>query len=130
MCDDPAHDHDGIGRMWPRPVEGEAWSPIPLEPVERLTITVLVDNTYDALLPPMGPAQRGRTRARTEVATFETGSAPDGLVAEHGFSALVTVEHKGRTRNILFDLGVSPNGLEENCRRLDVDLADVEAIVC
>jgi 7,8-dihydropterin-6-yl-methyl-4-(beta-D-ribofuranosyl)aminobenzene 5'-phosphate synthase len=54
---------------------------------------------------------------------------PDALVAEPGFSALVEVESAGRRRTLLFDTGVSPDGMVENARRLGIDLREVEAIV-
>jgi 7,8-dihydropterin-6-yl-methyl-4-(beta-D-ribofuranosyl)aminobenzene 5'-phosphate synthase len=41
------------------------------------------------------------------------------LRAEHGFSALVTVTRGRRRHRILFDAGVTPDGLVENMRRLD-----------
>ena len=48
---------------------------------------------------------------------------PDALIAEPGFSALVRIEKAGRTRTLLFDTGVSPNGMVENMRRLGIDRA-------
>jgi 7,8-dihydropterin-6-yl-methyl-4-(beta-D-ribofuranosyl)aminobenzene 5'-phosphate synthase len=58
------------------------------------------------------------------------GQAPDALIAEHGFSMLVTV-HKGATAHrLLFDAGTSPDGVVENMRRLDIDPGSIEAIVC
>jgi 7,8-dihydropterin-6-yl-methyl-4-(beta-D-ribofuranosyl)aminobenzene 5'-phosphate synthase len=58
------------------------------------------------------------------------GEVPDGLVAEHGFSALITVTKAGRAHRLLFDAGTSPDGVVENMRRLDIDPASIEAIVC
>jgi 7,8-dihydropterin-6-yl-methyl-4-(beta-D-ribofuranosyl)aminobenzene 5'-phosphate synthase len=57
------------------------------------------------------------------------GGVPDALIAEPGFSALVRVEKGGRERTLLFDTGVSPDGVVENVRRLDLSLGDVEMIV-
>lgn len=105
--------------------------PIRLEPVESLTITTLVDNSVDVFMPDQGPARRpplgsGPSRA---VAVFG-GAGPDQLVAEHGFSALVSVRKNGTDHHLLFDAGVSPDGMVENMRRLDIDPTDLEAIVC
>ena len=50
-------------------------------------------------------------------------------VAEPGFSALVRVAVGGREHTLLFDTGVSPNGMVENMRRLGISPADIEAIV-
>ena len=52
---------------------------------------------------------------------FEQGETVDGLHAEHGFSMLVTVAKGGREHRFLFDAGVSPDGVAENMRRLDID---------
>ena len=55
---------------------------------------------------------------------------PDALIAEHGFSVLVTVTKAGREHRFLFDAGTSPDGVTENMRRLDIDPSSIEAIVC
>ncbi len=102
-----------------------------LEPVDSVTITTVVDNVTDVFMPDQGPARRAGAAAgpRLQVGTLE-GAAPDSLVAEHGFSALITV-HKGEaTHRVLFDAGVSPDGMVENMRRLDIDPTEIEAIVC
>jgi 7,8-dihydropterin-6-yl-methyl-4-(beta-D-ribofuranosyl)aminobenzene 5'-phosphate synthase len=61
---------------------------------------------------------------------MERGQAPDTLIAEHGFSVLVTVARAGREHRFLFDAGTSPDGVAENMRRLEIDPASIEAIVC
>lgn len=106
---------------------------IPLEPVDALTITTLVDNVYDVWMPDEGPAKRsgvGSTKARLPVGTMLNGFVPDQLVAEHGFSLLLDVVRNGRSHRILFDTGVTPNGLIENMRRMEIDATSIEAIVC
>ena len=109
---------------------------IPLLAAERLRVTILVDNVTDPLLPDEGPIRRrtwpkalapGQSRVPTRAVPGE--GVPDALVAEPGFSALVEVEAAGRRRTLLFDTGVSPDGMVENARRLGLDLRDVEAIV-
>ena len=64
----------------PRPIEGDAVDPISLEPVDELTITMLVDNSYDGLLTDDGPAHRaamGRT-ARVPAPQFTDGETVPG----------------------------------------------------
>jgi 7,8-dihydropterin-6-yl-methyl-4-(beta-D-ribofuranosyl)aminobenzene 5'-phosphate synthase len=105
---------------------------IPLQPVDSLTVTTLVDNIYDAFMPDQGPAHRigpGATRARLPSATMANGFVPEQLVAEHGFSLMLTLTTAGRTHRLLFDCGVSSNGMVENMRRLEIDPRDVEAVV-
>jgi 7,8-dihydropterin-6-yl-methyl-4-(beta-D-ribofuranosyl)aminobenzene 5'-phosphate synthase len=79
----------------------------------------------------MGPAKRpfiGDAR-RAESAVFEDGWTFRGLIAEHGFAALITVTAGDSTHRLLFDAGLSPDGLVSNMRALGVDLGSIEAIV-
>ncbi|MPZ22713.1 MAG: MBL fold metallo-hydrolase [Dehalococcoidia bacterium] len=105
---------------------------VPLQPVDSLVITTLMDNVSDALLIDQGPARRPGRRgvtARVAARFLETGEAGDALQSEHGFSALLTVRKNGRQNRMLFDAGLTPNGMAENARRLSVSLKDVEAVV-
>jgi 7,8-dihydropterin-6-yl-methyl-4-(beta-D-ribofuranosyl)aminobenzene 5'-phosphate synthase len=105
---------------------------IRLEPVDSVVITTLIDNVTDIFMPDQGPAQRGaasRGPSRA-AAVMEDGSVPDGLVAEHGFSALVTITKGSREHRLLFDAGPSPDGVTDNMRRLELDPASIEAVVC
>lgn len=114
----------------PRPAAGRAADPITLEPVDEVVVTTLMDNTFDALLPP-GPGTRRSTftAATTSASQFAGGSTAVGLLAEHGFAALVTVRRGDRTSTLLFDTGVSPTGMTQNAARLDVDWSAVQAVV-
>jgi 7,8-dihydropterin-6-yl-methyl-4-(beta-D-ribofuranosyl)aminobenzene 5'-phosphate synthase len=106
---------------------------IPLQPVDEVTVTTLVENVYDLFMPDQGPARRsgaGATKGRLGTATMLNEFVPDQLIAEHGFSVLLEVRRQERTHRLVFDLGVSPNGMVENMRRLDLDPKDVEAVVC
>src|SRR5258708_30783062 len=106
---------------------------IPLEPVDSLTVTTLVDNVFDVFMPNQGPAQRispADTARRLPSATMVDGTVPEQLVAEHGLSLLLTITKSGKAHRLLFDTGVSPDGMVANMDRLDIDARDVEAIVC
>jgi len=95
-------------------------------------VTTLVDNVYDVFMPDQGPAHRsgpGSPRGRLPLATMANGFVPDQLIAEHGFSLLLTLTLGARTHNLLFDCGVSPDGMVENMRRLELDIRDIEAVV-
>ena len=105
---------------------------IPLEPVEAVSITTVMDNSSDMLLRDQGPARRGGTGPNVPplpARFLESGAARDALLAEHGFSALLHIEKAGRSHQVLFDAGLTPNGVAENLRRLELSLQDVEAIV-
>ena len=103
-----------------------------LEPVDSVTVTTLMDNVTDMLMPDQGPAHRPVLSGggRRAVATMEGGEAPDALVAEHGFSVLVDVSKGGMRHQVLFDTGASPDGVVENMRRLEIDASGIEAIIC
>jgi 7,8-dihydropterin-6-yl-methyl-4-(beta-D-ribofuranosyl)aminobenzene 5'-phosphate synthase len=135
VCDGSDHSHDHVenevNAAMPRSIEGDAVDPITLEPVDEVVITTLVDNSYDGLTGDMGVARRapmGRT-PRVPAPQFEQGETVPGLVAEHGFAALVTTRRGDRTHTLLFDTGVSPNGLADNMERLGISAADIEALV-
>ena len=106
---------------------------IPLEPVDGLAITTLVDNVYDVFMPDQGPARRsgpGSTAGRLPAVTMLNGAVPDQLIAEHGLSLLLTVTKAARVQHLLFDTGVSPNGMIGNMDRLAIDPRDLQAVVC
>jgi 7,8-dihydropterin-6-yl-methyl-4-(beta-D-ribofuranosyl)aminobenzene 5'-phosphate synthase len=108
---------------------------IELEPVDRVRLTILMDNVTDPLIPDQGPVTRrswpkALAAGAPRVATpLMPDGVPDALIAEPGFSALVQVEKGGRERTLLFDTGVSPGGVVENMGRLGLSLGDVEVIV-
>jgi 7,8-dihydropterin-6-yl-methyl-4-(beta-D-ribofuranosyl)aminobenzene 5'-phosphate synthase len=106
---------------------------IPLEPVDALTVTTLVDNVTDMLLVDEGPAKRPPLELSAypgvSARFLEGGRTGDALRAEHGFSSLVTIEKAGRVTRVLFDAGLTPDGLTQNMRRLDVSARDIDIIV-
>lgn len=133
MCDGGGHAEltDEVAQALPRPTPGEAVDPIRLLPVDELEITVLMDNYTDVNL------ENGPGVSRSVVADLPPGTFPHyeegrsfvGLTAEHGFSALVRVRRGTSTHTVLFDTGISPNGLRANGERLDVDPHAIEAVV-
>jgi 7,8-dihydropterin-6-yl-methyl-4-(beta-D-ribofuranosyl)aminobenzene 5'-phosphate synthase len=61
---------------------------IPLQPVDSVTVTTLVDNFSDMLLQDQGPAKRPRlgdqAAPQVPAAFLEGGATFDALRAEHG----------------------------------------------
>src|SRR6202012_5125441 len=55
--------------------------------------------------------------------------ATEQLVAEHGFSALVSVEREGGRRTVLYDAGLTPHAVARNLDVLQVPVGDLRAIV-
>lgn len=114
----------------PRPAEGTAVDPIVLEPVDQVEIVTLVDNVFDALLTGDERVRRPAFGAGVVAAPqFETGRTAAGLVAEHGFSALVRIVRNGRATTVLFDTGLSPDAMVTNADRLGIGLGDVHSVV-
>src|SRR4051812_7361057 len=137
MCESLPHSADVPGSAqaaWvPADLDAFTGERIPLATVERVSITSLVDNVCDALAADTGPAHRPTGVGLPTVCAplTEHGSTIDVPRAEHGFSALVEVELPGGVMHrILFDAGVSPDGMVENMRRLDIDPGGIGAIVC
>jgi 7,8-dihydropterin-6-yl-methyl-4-(beta-D-ribofuranosyl)aminobenzene 5'-phosphate synthase len=105
---------------------------IHLPAVEAVTILTVVDNYIDVFMPDQGPATRlrdldhDRFRATRVLEGGQVGEIP---IAEHGFSALVTVRFQSRETSLLFDAGRTPEGLSHNMAALGLDAGAIEAIV-
>jgi 7,8-dihydropterin-6-yl-methyl-4-(beta-D-ribofuranosyl)aminobenzene 5'-phosphate synthase len=106
---------------------------ISLQPVDSVTVTTLVDNFSDMLLQDQGPAKRPRlgdqAAPRVPAAFLEGSQTFDAFRAEHGFSLLISMRRDGKERRVLYDAGMTPDGLAENMRRMDLSAKDLEAIV-
>ncbi|MGN6794781.1 MAG: MBL fold metallo-hydrolase [Streptosporangiaceae bacterium] len=129
MCDDAHAQHQPAASL---AIDFEPAITVPLEAVDSVELLSLIDNVTDVFMPDQGPASRVglRLKGTRPAAAMAEGWAPDALIAEHGFAMLVTITKSGRTRRLLFDTGTSPDGVVENMRRLEVDPASIEAIVC
>jgi 7,8-dihydropterin-6-yl-methyl-4-(beta-D-ribofuranosyl)aminobenzene 5'-phosphate synthase len=130
MCDD--HGHSTAEAAWstPRAADGPAVDPITLPEADEVTVTTMIDNTFDALLA-SGPGVSRVTMGAGRVAApqFADGETIAGLRAEHGFSALVTVSSGGASSTLLFDTGASPDALAVNAGRLGVDVGGLQGVV-
>ena len=112
-----------------------------LQEIDSLSLTLLMDNVTDRLLPNPYPFV---TRA-TMIANQRVLPSP---VAEHGFSVLLEVANprkesldsenkvkynksskKSEKNKYLFDTGVSQNGVVYNANVFGIDLKDIEAII-
>jgi len=104
---------------------------ISLAPVDGVHITTLMDNSSDALLPDEGLVRRwGLVGTASPLAVMPAELAEekqcfDFLRAEHGFSAMVEVGD----RRILFDTGISAEGVVSNLDRLAIRPETFETIV-
>ena len=98
--------------------------------VDGLEVFSLVDNSVDFL----------STVDKKEVQSFRQWikkrhgqewikTHPQLPFAEHGFSMLIHVLYGRKTVKILFDTGVSADGVIENAKRMGLDLREVEYVV-
>lgn len=94
-------------------------SKLDLKPVDRVEILTLQDNTIDII-----------ARDNNEVIQRPMARKDFGLnrsiLAEHGFSTLVTVTEGDTSRSLLFDFGFSEHGAAQNAETLSADLSRVE----
>ena len=94
---------------------------IPLRAVDALDVTILVDNSIDLLMAGADSVKR--------LPMVRDWAQREQLIAEHGFSALLTIQDHGTTRNLLYDAGLGKRTLQHNMEVLGVPLGDVDAVV-
>jgi 7,8-dihydropterin-6-yl-methyl-4-(beta-D-ribofuranosyl)aminobenzene 5'-phosphate synthase len=108
---------------------------MPLTPVDAVHITTVIDNSSDVLLPDEGLVRRwgpvGTAGGIPVIPTAlaEGGKTVDFLRAEHGFSALIEVVSDQSRHRVLFDAGITPDGLIGNLDRLAISPDTLEAVV-
>ena len=91
-----------------------------LKEVEKVEVTCLVDNNVDVLLP------------NTEVAhrpVLTRGWYKQPLLAEHGFSAALTLHIDGVKHRLLLDSGLDPLAASHNADVLGFDLSNCESLI-
>jgi 7,8-dihydropterin-6-yl-methyl-4-(beta-D-ribofuranosyl)aminobenzene 5'-phosphate synthase len=92
-----------------------------LKEVDKIEITCLVDNSSDLLvMDDSALIQRAKP-------VYE-GRMGSGVLAEHGFSALLTVHAGDESHTVLFDYGLSPVAVPFNMDVLRIDLTQIEAM--
>jgi 7,8-dihydropterin-6-yl-methyl-4-(beta-D-ribofuranosyl)aminobenzene 5'-phosphate synthase len=96
--------------------------PVTIQAVDRVEITVLMDNYVDVLLGNTDVVTRPVFRKGDEISRTT-------VVAEHGLSMLVRVSRGDESHSILFDTGYTEIGVPHNLRELEIDLKSIEAIV-
>lgn len=106
----------------------------PLQAVDKVSITILIDNFIDFLLTSTEQA------ARPSVTKDEKIRLLPPPIAEHGFSALVKVEKRSEENNtdkktqstvntFLFDTGISDSGIIHNAKVFGVNLSIIDGII-
>jgi len=89
-----------------------------LQEVDKLEVTVLIDNYTDVLL-----------LQGTDMVKRSMTRPPNFLLAEHGLSCLLKVYKGAKEHVVLMDAGVSATCFFHNVRVLNADLSKVEAVI-
>jgi len=97
-----------------------------LQEIDKMSVTILMDNYTDMLLP------SSSTAVRASILMNETSYLFP--IAEHGFSAIVETSYNDTKKNkknnrFLFDTGVSENGIIYNADLFRFDFRTIEAII-
>ncbi|MFZ0890066.1 MAG: MBL fold metallo-hydrolase [Candidatus Binataceae bacterium] len=93
---------------------------ITLKQTDRVEITTVLDNTVDLLLTSSEVVKRYRSEATM---------GKKWLIAEHGFSAVVKVAGDGGAESLLFDTGLSRDGMMHNFEVLGIKPRELRAVV-
>jgi 7,8-dihydropterin-6-yl-methyl-4-(beta-D-ribofuranosyl)aminobenzene 5'-phosphate synthase len=98
--------------------------------VDGLEVISLVDNSVD-FLSTIDKKEAQSFRQWTKKRHGEEWARTHSRLplAEHGFSMLIRVLRDGKTVSILFDTGISSDGVVENAKRMGLELGEVEYIV-
>lgn len=89
-----------------------------LRPIDRVEITILVDNYTDFLL------TENNRMVQRPIVPFE-----NVLLAEHGLSFLIRIFSGTESHTILMDAGNSDSTLFHNAKELHLNLDDIEEII-
>ena len=94
---------------------------MPLKQADKVEILTVMDNTIDMLMASTPQAKR--------LPLLPDAVSRQILVAEHGFAALITVTSDNTSDSLLFDAGLSKDGLMRNLDVLEVQPKELRAIV-
>jgi len=105
-------------------------SQIALKEVEGVEITSLADNAVDFLSTIVKKEARSVREWVKERRDEEWVKKHFQLpFAEHGFSVLIRVLCDGNPHVVLFDTGISPDGVVTNAKRMGLNLGEIECII-
>ena len=95
---------------------------VKLKEIDKIEILTLQDNYIDV-------AAFDGTEVVQRALPIKDMEFKNSILAEHGFSAMVTITADEKSRSLLFDFGFSENGAAFNADALGLDLTSVEAMV-
>jgi len=88
-----------------------------LEPVDRVEITILVDNFIDSTL-----------KSSPGISRIGDRKINESLFAEHGLSLLLEIINQGVKSAFLLDTGSTPLGITYNAEKMGIDLKILKGI--
>ncbi len=91
-----------------------------LAPVDAVDVTLVMDLSLDILMSGQDGVQRFKLAY--------DWSDHDSLLAEHGFSALITLTVNGNRHAVLYDGGLSPLALQHNLDVMQINVTNLRAI--
>ena len=94
---------------------------VTLQPVDAADVTILVDNSIDILLSGTETAQRP--------AMVWDFFERQQLIAEHGYSLLLTVQRDGQSESVLYDAGLGRDTVLHNMDVLEVRPNELRAVI-
>jgi len=94
---------------------------VSLKPVDRVEILTLQDNYIDMVA-------RDNTDIITRAMPLKGTEVRNSILAEHGFSAMVSTVLDDSPRSLLFDFGFSEHGAAFNAEALGADMRRVEVM--
>jgi 7,8-dihydropterin-6-yl-methyl-4-(beta-D-ribofuranosyl)aminobenzene 5'-phosphate synthase len=104
--------------------------PIKPKEADAVEIISLVDNSVDFLSAINNRQVRSVRQWTRERYGQEWAEMHSQLpCAEHGFSMLIRVFREGKANSVLFDAGISPEGVVKNAECMGINLNEVESIV-
>ncbi|MBU2515410.1 MBL fold metallo-hydrolase [bacterium] len=92
-----------------------------LKEVDRVEILTLQDNYIDI-------TSKDSSDVVQRAIPLKDGEIRNSILAEHGFSSLLTTTAGDETHSMLFDFGFSEHGAAYNAKALNVDLTSVEVL--
>jgi len=90
---------------------------ISLEPVERVSITILVDNFIDSTL-----------KSSPRISRLKDRKINESLLAEHGLSLLLEITNQGEKSSFLLDTGSTKLAISHNAEKMGVNLKELRGI--
>jgi 7,8-dihydropterin-6-yl-methyl-4-(beta-D-ribofuranosyl)aminobenzene 5'-phosphate synthase len=94
---------------------------VTLLPVDVADVTILVDNSLDIFLTGDEVAHRAPI--------YYGWSEREQLIAEHGYSLLLTVARGGRSESVLYDAGLGRRTVLHNMDVLEIKAPDLRAVI-